>query len=55
MIDVKGRVINHVETTECVLYTIRITNLETNEIKEINSSIIIPSSLDIDPNYITKR
>ena len=55
MIDNKGRVINHVETTKCVPYTIRITNLKTNEIKEINSSIIIPSSLDIDPNYITKR
>lgn len=55
MIDSKGRVINHVETTKCVPYTIRITNLKTNEIKEINSSIMIPSSLDIDPDYITKR
>ena len=55
MLDNKGRVINHKETTECIAYTIRITNLKTNEVKEINSSIIIPSSLDIDPNYITKR
>ena len=55
MIDSKGRVINHVETTKCVPYTIRITNLKTNEIKEINSSIMIPSSLDIDLDYITKR
>ena len=55
IIDNKGRVINHVETTKCVPYTIRITNLKTNEVKEINSTIIIPSSLDIDPDYITKR
>ena len=55
MIDNKGRVINHLETSECVSYIIRITNLKTNEIKEIHSSIIIPSSLDIDPDYITKR
>ncbi len=55
MIDNRGRIINHKETTECVAYTIRITNLETNEVKEIHSSIIVPSSLDIDPNYITKR
>ena len=55
MIDNRGRIINHLETSECVPYTIRITNIKTNETKEILSSIIIPSSLDIDPNYITKR
>ena len=53
IIDNKGRIINHKEKTECIAYTIRITNLKTNEVKEINSSIIVPSSLDIDPNYIT--
>ena len=50
-----GRIINHSDTSECVAYVIRITNLSTNEVTEINSSIIIPSSLDIDPDYITKR
>ena len=55
MIDKTGRVINHKTTTECVSYTIKITNRTTNEVKELKSSIIIPSSLDIDPDYITKR
>ena len=55
MIDNSGRVINHKDSAECVPYTIKITNLSTNEIIEINSAIIIPSSFDIDPNYITKR
>ena len=55
MIDNTGRVINHKITAECVPYIIRITNLATNEKTELKSSIIIPSSLDIDPDYITKR
>ena len=50
-----GRIINHSDVSECVSYTIRITNLSTNEVIDINSSIIIPSCLDIDYDYITKR
>lgn len=50
-----GRIINHSDVSECVPYTIRITNLTTNEVTDIHSSIIIPSFLDIDPDYITKR
>ena len=55
MIDNTGRVINHKVTRECVAYKIIITDLATNEKTELNSSIIIPSSLEIDPDYITKR
>lgn len=47
-----GRVISHKTTNVCVPYVIRITNIDTNEQTIINSSIIIPSSLDIDPCYI---
>ena len=55
MIDNTGRVINHKVTSECVPYKIIITDLTTNEKLVLNSSIVIPSSLDIDPDYITKR
>lgn len=50
-----GRIINHNVESECVSYIIRITNLKTQEVTEINSSIIIPSCIDIDRDYITKR
>ena len=50
-----GRVINHRLERQTVKYTIKITNIMTGEIIELNSAIIIPSSLEIDPCYITKR
>ncbi len=49
-----GRVINHKVSRECVTYTIRITNKNTNQVIELNSSIVIPSSLEIDPCYINR-
>ena len=50
-----GRVIGHKLERQCVKYTIKITNNKTGEIIELNSAIIIPSILEIDPCYITKR
>lgn len=49
-----GRIINHNTSSECVEYTIRITNINTNKVVEINSSIIIPGSINIDPCYMNK-
>lgn len=43
-----GRVIDHRVNSVCVPYSIRITNLESGEISYINSSIVVPSALDID-------
>ncbi|MBQ8292725.1 MAG: N-acetylmuramoyl-L-alanine amidase [Bacilli bacterium] len=49
-----GRVIGHTNSRECVPYTIRITNISTNEVIELQSAIIIPSSTEIDPCYINR-
>ena len=49
-----GRVINHETTNKRVPYVIKVTNINTNESVEVNSSVVIPSSLEIDPDYITK-
>ena len=50
----KGQVIDHKDKDTVVSYVIRITNIETGEIEEINSSILIPSSNKIDECYIKR-
>lgn len=47
-----GRVISHNKESVCVPYSIKIINIETNQEIIIDSSIIIPGSLDIDQCYI---
>ena len=48
-----GQVIDHNAYDTIVPYKILITNKTTNEIVEINSAILIPSSLKIDPCYMS--
>ena len=47
-----GRVISHNKESVCVPYSIKIINIESNQEIIIDSSIIIPGSLDIDQCYI---
>ena len=47
-----GRIINHNIESECATYTIKVTNLETLEVFELHSSIIIPSIVNIDQSYL---
>lgn len=47
-----GRVIGHSTTTKSIPYTIRITNKKTNEVIELNSSIIISNSINIGQSYM---
>ena len=47
-----GQVIGHNVYDTFVDYVIRITDKQTGEIKEINSAILVPGSIKIDPCYI---